>query len=82
MYFVNTDWRTLFTIEEAEKIKARLQNCMNFSPLQHAHDIGWIEGMKILINYKVGLNQGDALDKVDIPKFLKKIDKLIELNGY
>lgn len=64
-------WHDVFTQEESKNIKVYMCGIMDFSPLQHACDIGWLEGVKILIDNEIGLMQGAGLPVIDIEKFLR-----------
>lgn len=75
MYFGMKSWKTIFSETEALKIRVYLCGLMDFSPVQHAHDIGWIEGMKTLFDFGVGCDaQGCGLDVVDKNLFFEYYD--------
>lgn len=70
MYFQMASWRSIFTEEEAHKIKVYMCGSMDFCPVQHACDIGWIPGMKCLFDSEIGCNiQGCGLPIVNREKF-------------
>ncbi|AYV76515.1 MAG: hypothetical protein Terrestrivirus8_8 [Terrestrivirus sp.] len=68
LYFMES-WKTIFTKEESEKIKVDMCGVMDFSPLQHACNIKWYDGVKILIDYNIGGMQGCGLSIVNVDKF-------------
>jgi hypothetical protein len=72
MYFGSrVSWKNVFNDSEAKLIKVYLCGLMDFSPIQHAGDIGWIEGMKILFDHNIGCNiQGCGLNWIDKARFL------------
>lgn len=68
-YFKMAYWKNIFTEEEAKNIKVYMCGVMDFCPLQHANDIGWLDGVKCLIDYNIGTqSQGSGLNVVDIEK--------------
>lgn len=71
MYFPSVFWKTLFSEEEAKKIKVYLCGVMDFNPLQHACDINWLTGAKIILNTntkRYGGTQGSGLPVINIDK--------------
>lgn len=75
MYFLHKTWRDIFVNqEEVKKIKVYMCGVMDFSPVQHACDIKWINGLKILIKHNIGCSsQGCGLPVVNIDYAKKKL---------
>jgi hypothetical protein len=71
LYFGAKSWTDVFTEDESEKIKVYICGDMDFSPLQHAYDIGWIEGVKCLCDYKICSISGAGLPIINVDKFLR-----------
>lgn len=66
MYFPQKMWETVFSKEEGEKIKVYLCGSVDFSPLQHAFALDWLNGCKCLIKYNIGCRiQGQGLKVID-----------------
>ena len=62
MYFKSAQWKTIFSEEEAARIKVYMCGCMDFSPIQHAADIYWLEGIICLAITGIGCQiQGSGL---------------------
>jgi hypothetical protein len=76
MYFGMRSWKQVFNETEAKSIKVYLCGLMDFSPIQHACDIDWVDGMKILFDYNIGCEiQGCGLCEVNMTRFLEYLDQ-------
>lgn len=65
MYANNKLWWQVFTTEETKEIKVYMCGVLDFSPVQHAKDIGWEEGVKCLVENNIGCaTQGSGLSLV------------------
>jgi len=75
-YFDMKPWDDIFTKKELIKknIKVYLCGLMDFCPMQHAYDIGWLEGTKYLIDKNIGCSQGCGLGVLNTENFLKYCD--------
>ena len=70
MYFNMKSWKEIFTPEEAQKIKVYMCGLMDFSPVQHAVDINWPQGVKCLSDNQIGCQiQGCGLGIINLEKF-------------
>lgn len=79
MYFRMRCWKDVFTETEAKTIKVYMCGQMDFSPVQHACDIDWIEGAKILFDHNIGCNvQGCGLGCIDKSLFNEFYNKKIQ----
>lgn len=78
MYFnTRVTWKNVFNDIEAKAIKVYMCGLMDFSPIQHAGNIGWIEGMKILFDHDIGWKiQGCGLDWIDRARFLTYYEQM------
>ena len=71
LYFAMKTWKEIFTDKEAQQIKVYLCGVMDFSPIQHALDINWLQGAQCLCDNQIGCNiQGCGLTVINIEKFL------------
>ena len=72
MYFKMAYWQDIFTPSEARTITVYMCGSMDFSPIQHAVDIGWIHGAKCLLDNGIGYNgQGCGLPVIDSEKLIE-----------
>jgi len=74
-YFYNLCWNQVFTTEQAQTIKVYMCGLMDFSAIQHACDIGWIKGAKILAQTNLCNVQGMGLPVIHIDKLLEYCTK-------
>lgn len=76
MYFKMRSWKQVFNETEAKSIKVYMCGLMDFSPIQHACDIDWVDGMKILFDYDIGCKvQGMGLHTVNKTRFFEYLDQ-------
>jgi len=71
MYFDSALWWKVFTKKQARLIKVYICGSLDFSPIQHAVDLNWVDGAVCLIESGVVSDQGSGLPVLPIDLFME-----------